>query len=424
MFVPPAPQTGSLKRGATLQHPPTSGCSSPVPTHHQHSQQPLDSTQNQFYSPVHSSPSKMLPHSASSPKIVAGALRHAKNSNVPTPKGSPLRRQQTHGGIGTNTVNPSSNPESPMRQIIEEQWIDGPRMSRAKVAEARHLMREINHVKNCETWIDGPKSSAQSSKSLTANNLPSNVQQPATAQPPQAYGFMDSHKKIMIRQWVENQTSQVFQSVSATHSTVSSPIHLSQQQVHMQQLQQMQQMKNLSYQLSKQKSETEYAVDQHSSSSNVEGGMVMPIGAGLTSMTSQMVPAESLIRNLRQQSNNETDLHSLHSGQQQTKPPVVGSNHSGQDEEDQDSGPSEVPPALPLIDPLGSREISHESLHRIISRHVSRESLAMSAHQQMMADYGLKSTEDDMMKWVLFFILKSLCCNGCFSFTVLILWKH
>ncbi|KAL5279541.1 KIF26B family protein [Megaselia abdita] len=393
------PQTGSLKRGASLQHPQTtSGCSSPIPTHH--NQQHVDSTQNQFYSPVHSSPSKMLPHSASSPKIVAGALRHAKNSNVPTPKGSPLRRQQTHGGIGTSTVNPASNPESPMRQIqiVEEQWIDGPRMSRAKVAEARHLMREINHVKNCETWIDGPKSSAQSTKSLTANNVPTNLPQqptPAGNQPPQAYGFMDSHKKIMIRQWVENQTSQVFQSVSATHSAVSSPIHLSQQQVHMQQLQQMQQMRNLSYQLSKQKSETE--CDQHSSHSNLESGMVMPIGTGMTSMTSQTVPAESSIRNLRQQSNNETDLHSIHSGQQQTKQSVVGSNHSGQDEEDQDSGPSEVPPALPLIDPLGSREISHESLHRIISRHVSRESLAMSAHQQMMADYGLKATEDDMI---------------------------
>jgi hypothetical protein len=56
------------------------------------------------------------------------------------------------------------------------------------------------------------------------------------------------------------------------------------------------------------------------------------------------------------------------------------------EEEDQDSGPSEVPPALPLIDPLGSREVS---------RHVSRESLCQNI---VMMDCALQVTEDDIAK--------------------------
>lgn len=112
--------------------------------------------------------------------------------------------------------------EAGMRKITEEQWIDGPRVSRAKVAEARHLMREVNHVKQCETWVDGPKS--QSCRSLTAGNLPA-----AGGSQTQGYGFMDAHKKTMIRQWVENQTTQVFQStVSASNSPTALHWKLSQ----------------------------------------------------------------------------------------------------------------------------------------------------------------------------------------------------
>ncbi|XP_055848666.1 kinesin-like protein CG14535 isoform X1 [Episyrphus balteatus] len=387
-----ANRTDSLKRNHT-----TTGSSSPTP--------PLNSSTGdqttipaQFFSPVHSL--KTIPHSASSPKIVAGTLRHSglsKGSNVPSPKGSPLRRP----AVGSATSNPATvvNPDSPLRQITEEQWIDGPRVSRAKVAEARHLMREINHVKQCETWVDGPKS--QSARSLTAGNLP--------ATPTQAvgYGFMDSHKKTMIRQWVENQSSQVFQS-----SAASSPTHQGQQQMQMQQ--QQQHLRNLTYHLAqfKQKSED----DQHSLESNME--MVHPMGPGLTtaiSTTNASAPAE--ICGVRSggcgsakshfHNRDETDLHSDRSVR--SFGGGGGGHLDNQDEEDQDSGPSEVPPALPLIEPLGSREISHESLHRILSRHVSRESLHMQQqhHQQQMmqqqhnygmSDCGLQVTEEEIAR--------------------------
>ncbi|XP_065355884.1 kinesin-like protein CG14535 isoform X2 [Calliphora vicina] len=402
-----AGRTGSLKR--------TNHANSP--THQNNvvnsSTQPI-CEQPQFYSPVHSV--KTLPNSASSPKIVAGALRHPgmtmmcnKASNVPSPKGSPLRRPGV-GGVAAAPNEAGECPGSPMRKITEEQWIDGPRVSRAKVAEARHLLREVNHVKQCETWIDGPKS--QSSRSLTAGNLP------MAASQVQGYGFMDSHKKSMIRQWVEYQTSQVFQTASAG----SSPTHTHREQ-------QAQHLRNITYHMSqlKQKSldnpEDIYATstrqqqpptgDQHSlRSSQLE--LVNPIGPGLINnmdTTNASAPAEIReAHHYRQNSghsqaplsshlphnetyiNEETDLHSIHSHANNLYG-SLGHHHvphiptasasdtnlpcdrQGDCDEDQDSGPSEVPPALPLIEPLGSREISHESLHRILSRHVSRESL-------------------------------------------------
>lgn len=411
-------RTGSLKRGA-LAHSPT-----PQPSQ---TTNPTSTEQSQFYSPVHSV--KTLPNSASSPKIVAGTLRHpgmtmmnSKASNVPSPKGSPLRRPGV-GGAALNSSNETGEcPGSPMRKITEEQWIDGPRVSRAKVAEARHLMREVNHIKQCETWIDGPKS--QSSRSLTAGNLPI---APSQAQ---GYGFMDSHKKSMIRQWVEFQTSQVFQTASAG----TSPTHTHREQ-------QAQHLRNITFHMSqlKQKSldnpEDIYATstrqqqqqshnvpqnsDQHSlHSSQLE--LVNPLGPGLTnalSTTNASAPAEIReAHHYRQNSGHsqplphtthtdnfnteETDLHSLHS-HANVGYGLIGQHHSHSHipttsasdlnlpldrqndcDEDQDSGPSEVPPALPLIEPLGSREISHESLHRILSRHVSRESLYQQQHQQ------------------------------------------
>lgn len=68
----------------------------------------------------------------------------------------------------------------------DEQWIDGPRISKSKVAEARSLLKE-SHKK--ETWVDGPQA---------------------------GYGYMDNHKKTMIQRWVENQTVQVQKQIKHT----------------------------------------------------------------------------------------------------------------------------------------------------------------------------------------------------------------
>lgn len=79
-------------------------------------------------------------------------------------------------------------------KLTEEQWIDGPRISKSKVAEARNvqLMRKDIHSQKTfekrEKWVDGPMK-------RNFHDL--------------AYGFMDSHKKTMIKKWVENQSLQL-----------------------------------------------------------------------------------------------------------------------------------------------------------------------------------------------------------------------
>lgn len=249
-----------------------------------------------------SSPKRQVPKIKPAESPMASPRKHlnavSKSSNIPTPKGSPMKRSH----------------DMPVAHV--EQWIDGPRVSKSRVAEARHMLREINHVKQNETWIDGP--SAQ-------------VPVPPTAPPAAApYGFMDNHKKSMIRQWVENQSSQIFP-----------------------QTQRIVQAKD---------GETEELVNT------------------IARFQLQNVSAESVTRTVDNQSESEK------------------SERRDAEEEDQDSGPSEVPPALPLLEPLGSREISHESLVRICSRRVSRESLALTQPNAEMMDCGLQVTEDDIMR--------------------------
>jgi kinesin family member 26 len=99
----------------------------------------------------------------------------------------------------------------------DEQWIDGPRISRSKVAEARSLLKE-SHKR--ETWVDGPQAGSGPAPAavVVAATAPSTAQGtvPVAAIPgampaAQGYGYMDNHKKCMIQRWVENQTVQIQQ---------------------------------------------------------------------------------------------------------------------------------------------------------------------------------------------------------------------
>lgn len=257
--------------------------------------------------------------------------------------------------------NPAGAHESPKR-TVEEKWIDGPRVSKFKVAEARHLMREINHVKQCETWIDGP-----------------NIKTAVTAAPPgtsqgTSYGYMDNHKKTMIRQWVENQTVQIFQSTgtnTTATSTTANPVQYHQ------------------FYKSQQKSETRNDDDNHSLASSKADEFVSPLAAGLSNIpTANINFSESSIKTgLKQATDYNHDIQSEKSASHisENRQSATGCELEDEDQ-DQDSGPSEVPPALPLIEPLGSREVS---------RHVSRESLCQNV---MMMDCALQVTEDDIAR--------------------------
>jgi kinesin family protein 26 len=220
-------------------------------------------------------------------------------------------------------------------------------------------MREINHVKQCETWIDGP------------NIKPAAViVVPGTSQGT-SYGYMDNHKKTMIRQWVENQTCQIFQSTGTNTTSATVQYH--------------------QFYKSQQKSEVTQSRndDDHSSVGSKNEEFVNPLAAGLSNIpTGNMNFAESSIKTgLKQATDYDHDIASEKSASHisETRQSATGCEVDDEDQ-DQDSGPSEVPPALPLIEPLGSREVS---------RHVSRESLCQNV---MMMDCALQVSEDDIAK--------------------------
>lgn len=308
----------------------------------------------QYNASIPSQTSVSLPNS---PKIMPlPQVRHTPVHSISSPKGSPLRRPS------------NSNHGSPKRQMVEEQWIDGPRLSKFKVAEARHLMREINHVKKCETWIDGPNMGAKMSpsKSIAVGGSPS-------ASCTQTYGYMDNHKKIMIRQWVENQTNQVF------NANTSSPTINAQSRV-------------LPMPVAKNTADDEEIYIETTLNEITESLCGSKEANHTMDISIRMSGAKS---NQEADGGEHLDIRSATSSHRQ---------NDSQEDEDQDSGPSEVPPALPLIEPLSSREISHDSIHLMCSRHVSRENLGLNIQT---IDCGLQVTEEEIAREM----GRYVCCN-------------
>lgn len=311
--------------------------------------------------PQYNSPQKLLQH-----KSISNVEN--KSINVPSPKGSPMKRP---------TMIPT-NSDSPKHRKSEEKWVDGPRVSRAKVAEARHLLREKNHIKQCETWIDGPNTNPV--KPLTANT----VQGAPLAVGGGGYGFMDNHKKSMIRQWVENQTTQILS--TSSQSTTQSPQH---RQVLNHELMELKSSRseNDKSMIPCRSSKMFYNSANNSESNAVNESSFIP---------TRNPDAESEKSSLRSNADAKSTIND-----------VTGAlNDEVIDDEDEDSGPSEVPPALPLIDSL-SREISHDSIHLVCSRHhQSRESMSIhsasvhsaSVHSTsvQMMDCGLQVTEEEI----------------------------
>lgn len=295
---------------------------------------------------------------------MAAAARHGGAQHLPaahiaamaSPRGSPIRRSA------------NSNHASPKRQNMgEEQWIDGPRLSKLKVAEARHMMREINHVKKCETWIDGPNLTP--SRSLANTCLPQSCTQ--------TYGYMDNHKKSMIRQWVENQTNQVFpgsgDSAGGTVPTATSTQSKST-------ILPISQAQNVS------DDEENICIEttlNEITESLYSGSRTMPAKPHYSIKMHSARSASELLNVAH------TDVASARSAISSVR------QHDAQEDEDQDSGPSEVPPALPLIEPLSSREISHDSIHMMCSRHVSRENIGLNIET---IDCGLQVTEEEIAR--------------------------
>lgn len=266
-------------------------------------------------------------------KALRGSSAEQRPSKVPTlqkviEEKTPCHRTPVKNACQTNKTSPAhtnSSKSSPVRVnslkckpppvdpskhppngASDEQWIDGPRISKSKVAEARHLMKEPCHVKKRETWIDGPMQGDHA-----------------------GYGYMDSHKKNMIRKWVEHQTSQI-QRTKHTRGP-------------------------------EQKSKDCYK--ELTQFKTYEEEIVTPFD---NPAKKQEIVEESVIRTGLKLSNSKTNSDIIPECQTpDEEDDDISSRHAEEDLEDEEE-PVVIPPALPLIQPLSSREVSLESLDMLL----------------------------------------------------------
>ncbi|KAG5881783.1 hypothetical protein JTB14_033143 [Gonioctena quinquepunctata] len=242
------------------------------------------------------------------PTMHRSSMKNHSNKTSPahtsSPKPSPSRIPSLKSRVETSKQAPNG--------CSDEQWIDGPRVSKSKIAEALHLMKEACHVKKCETWIDGP------------------MQDEA----PMAYGYMDSHKKNMIRKWVEHQTVQIQKT-------------------------------------------------KHPSPKMAEVRSSKDAPKELTQFKcSEDVDVKHNFSFKKQESN-------------ATTPSICDEEDLPKEEDLEDDEEPEIPPALPLIQPLSSREVSLESLDQLL-----KERMLSNAeyNNYQKCSYDEENDEDEVLE--------------------------
>ncbi|XP_013142813.1 PREDICTED: kinesin-like protein CG14535 isoform X2 [Papilio polytes] len=294
-----------------------------------------------------------------------------------TPKSSPVHSAASKAAPLKKTCVKSFSEEG--KSSSDEHWIDGPRISKSRLVEARHIIKETQ-VKKRETWIDGPMQ--ESKTPLQFESVP--VQPPTI--PLQAgvlsshgneslgYGYMDNHKKNMIRKWVENQTSQIHKSrhnspshkIQTGHRDPGVRIPDDPETTH-----KMEPVKDSSRRI-------------HVEESTIRTGLK----AGSKGMTieEENIGPPFTDHTLRRSSSTKS------------------ASKNEQDDDDDSEELAEIPPALPLLQPssLSSREVSMESLDskykerlRMDEELLSNRSRDIEAHQlsRLTGD-----DEDDMLE--------------------------
>ncbi|KAH0999114.1 hypothetical protein HUJ04_013541 [Dendroctonus ponderosae] len=285
------------------------------------------------------------PEKSSTHRPIKTSSQSAKTSPAHTgsPKSSPSRIP--------SIKKPSDSSKHPSNGASDEQWIDGPRISKSKVAEARHLMKEPCHIKKRETWIDGPMQGA--------------------AAEAQKYGYMDSHKKNMIRKWVENQTFQIQKTKPPTsaHGRVQEGASCSR------------------HGSTKDIPSKEFAQFKTCSSEDVhdDEGILRPL-------RKQEIVEESVIRTgLKMNSSNPRNDNAI----METDDSALDDQQKRADDDEE----PELPPALPIIQPLSSREVSLESLDMILKeRMLSNAEYNKSCQSNYEQDQMNHSEEDEVLE--------------------------
>ncbi|KAK0175375.1 hypothetical protein PV327_009128 [Microctonus hyperodae] len=299
-------------------------------------------------------------HKAVATKAVKTLTQTASKQTSPahslTPKASPARKaslsKQSSSKINDSPTNNSKIPVAATSASgSDEQWIDGPRISRSKVAEARHLLKDSHHKR--ETWIDGP---------MQLTSAPLSHSQQHTG----GYGFMDNHKKIMIRKWVENQSSQIQR---AKHIGTSRTESKSGQ----------------SSGIFKEMTSFKHCDD------NEDDTSLSTVGSDSLKVTD----VEDITEKLGAKLNLINVKSNTDSGLDLTTSPILDDSIDklrGLDTQDEEDDDEEiiVPPPLPLIEPLSNG----------VSREVSMESLNLSHKDIVLASRHSLSSEDEILEIV------------------------
>lgn len=287
-------------------------------------------------------------------KVVKALTQTASKQTSPahsaTPKASPARKSS---GTKASLAKMSDSSAGKIAVVgtsggSDEQWIDGPRISKSKVAEARHMLKDAHHKR--ETWIDGPMQ-------LTGPPLLHSQQHSS------GYGFMDNHKKIMIRKWVENQSSQIQR---AKHSRSESKTSGQSSGI-------FKEMTNFKACDDNEDDTSLSTVDSDSFKASEIEDITEKLGAKLN------------LLNVKSNTDSGLDL---------TASPVMEdsldkSRVDTQEDEDDDEE-IVVPPPLPLIEPLSNG----------VSREVSMESLNLSHKDIMLPSRHSLSSEDEILEIV------------------------
>lgn len=298
----------------------------------------------------------------SSPK--SSPLKTAAQPSSNTPKSSPVH--------STTSKTTPMKKGAPKIDPSDEQWIDGPRISKSKLVEARHIIKETQSKKR-ETWIDGPMQESKvplqfESVSIQPSPIPLQIGVLGSHGSENiGYGYMDSHKKNMIRKWVENQTSQIHKSKH------SSPSH------------------------------------------KIQTGIKDPGSKQIdeAEITHRMEPFVKDARRIHvEESTIRTGLKAGSKGiaieEENVGPPDPNSSKKNYysrtqikneiDEDDDSEELAEIPPALPLIQPssLSSREVSMESLDNKYKERLRMDDDLVSNHSRDIDIHGMsKGPADD-----------------------------
>ncbi|XP_028038009.1 kinesin-like protein CG14535 [Bombyx mandarina] len=296
-----------------------------------------------------------------------------------SPKASPLKTIQPGHTPKPSPVHSVASKSTPLKkaapkQYVEdtkstsdEQWIDGPRISKSKLVEARHIIKETQNKKR-ETWIDGPMQEPKlpppfDPLAIQPNTIPLQVGVLGVhGSENMGYGYMDSHKKNMIRKWVENQTSQIHKSRN------SSPSHKNHKD---------------SIKTGDESETNRMEIKESVRRAHVEESTIR---TGLKAGSKgNMIEEENLVSSEQNVVVKKSNSNSSKTGRNDV------------DEDDDSEELAEIPPALPLIQPssLNSREVSMESLNSKYKERLRMDDEMLSNHSREIEIHGMSRGHED-----------------------------